>query len=67
MQNMWWNIVFTFVLASLFVCHYVDFRCSSIHLEDNCIQYSHLGRYIVGYTVENLVSWQHASGAVKYF
>ena len=24
-------------------------------LVDNCIQYFHLGRYIVGYTVENLV------------
>ena len=34
-------------------------------LGDNCIQNFHLGRYIVGYTVENLVLRRHASGAVK--
>ena len=35
------------------------------HLADNCIQNFHLGRYIVGYTVGNLVLRRHASGAVK--
>ena len=32
---------------------------------DNCIQNFHLGRYIVGYTVGNLVLRGRASGAVK--
>ena len=36
-----------------------------IHLGDNCIQNFYLGRYIVGYTVGNLVLRRHASGAVK--
>ena len=35
------------------------------HLGDNCIQNFHLRRYIVGYTVENLVLRRRASGAVK--
>ena len=35
------------------------------HLGDNCIQKYHLGRYIVGYTVGNLVLRRQASGAVK--
>ena len=34
-------------------------------LGDNCIQIFHLGRYIVGYTVINLVLRRRASGAVK--
>ena len=34
-------------------------------LGDNCIQHFHLGRYIVGYTVGNLVLRRRASGAVK--
>ena len=34
-------------------------------LGDNCIQVFHLGRYIVGYTVGNLVLQRRASGAVK--
>ena len=34
-------------------------------LGDNCIQNSHLGRYIFGYTVGNLVLRRRASGAVK--
>ena len=34
-------------------------------LGDNCIQNFHLGRYIVGYTVGNLVLRQHVRGAVK--
>ena len=34
-------------------------------LGDNCIQNFHLGRYIVGYTVGNLVLRRHVSGAVK--
>ena len=35
------------------------------HLGDNCIQNFLLGRYIVGYTVGNLVLRRCASGAVK--
>ena len=35
------------------------------HLGDNCIQIFHLGRYIVGYTVGNLVLRRHASRAIK--
>ena len=34
-------------------------------LGDNCIQNFHLGRYIVGYTIGNLVFWRHISGAVN--
>ena len=34
-------------------------------LGDNCIQNLHLGRYIVGYTVGNLVLLGHMSRAVK--
>ena len=30
-------------------------RITTLHLGDNCIQIFHLGRYIVGYTVGNLV------------
>ena len=37
----------------------------SLYLGDNCIQIFHLGRYIVGYTVGNLVLRRRASGAVK--
>ena len=29
------------------------------------MQNFHLGRYVVGYTVGNLVLWQHACGAIK--
>ena len=36
-----------------------------VHLGDNHIQNFHLGRYIVGYTVGNLVLRRRASGAVK--
>ena len=35
-------------------------------LGDNCVQNFHLGRYIVGYTVGNLVLQRRASGAVKH-
>ena len=35
-------------------------------LGDNCIQNFHLGRYIVGYMVGNLVLRRRASGAVKH-
>ena len=38
---------------------------SSNKLGDNCIQNFQLGRYIVGYTVRNLVLQRLASGAVK--
>ena len=36
-----------------------------LNLGDNCIQNFNLGRYIVGYTVGNLVLRRRASGAVK--
>ena len=35
------------------------------HLGNNCIQNFYLGRYIVGYTVRNLVLRRRISGAVK--
>ena len=38
----------------------------SIYLGDNCIQNFHLGRYIVEYTVANLVLRRRASGAIKH-
>ena len=37
-----------------------------LYLGDNCIQNFHLGRYIVEYTVGNLVLWRRASKAVKH-
>ena len=36
------------------------------YLGDYCIQKFHLGRYIVGYTVGNLVLLRRVSGAVKH-
>ena len=39
--------------------------CVIQYLGDNCIQNFHLGRYIVGYTVGNLVLRRRVSGAVK--
>ena len=36
-----------------------------LYLGDNCIQNFHLGMYIVGYTVGNLVLRRRISGAVK--
>ena len=39
--------------------------CMYQYLGDNCIQIFYLGRYIVGYTVRNLVLWWRASGAIK--
>ena len=41
------------------VCYYL------IKLGDNCIQNFHLGRYIVGYSVGNLVLRRRVSGAVN--
>ena len=41
------------------------YKCICYYLGDNCIQNIHLGRYIVGYTVVNLVLRQSASGGVK--
>ena len=38
---------------------------SALELGDNCIQNFHLGRYIVGYMVGNLVLRRRVSGAVK--
>ena len=36
-----------------------------LYLGDNCFQSFHLGRYIVGYRVRNLVLRRRVSGAVK--
>ena len=38
---------------------------TNIELGDNCVQNFNLGRYIVGYTVGNLVLRRRVSGAVK--
>ena len=38
---------------------------SEADLEDNCIQNFHLGRYIMGYTVGNLVLRWRVSGTIK--
>ena len=38
-----------------------------VKLGDNCMQHFHMGRYIVGYTVGNLVLQRHASGAIKLY
>ena len=38
---------------------------SDYYLGDNCIQYFHLGRYIVRYMVGNLVLRRHLNGVVK--
>ena len=43
----------------------VDNIPDDLYLGDNCIQNFHLERYIVGYTVGNLVLRRRASGAVK--
>ena len=40
--------------------------CDFIYLGDNCIQNVHLGRYIVGYMIGNLVLRRRASGTVKH-
>ena len=45
--------------------HFCTLPKSANHLGDNCIQNVHLGRYIVGYTVGNLVLRRRVSGAVK--
>ena len=49
-------------MTSLTIC---TVKSLTIHLGDNCIQNFHLGRYIVRYTVGNLVFRRRASGAVK--
>ena len=41
------------------------FKPPTTQLGDNHIQNFHLGRYIVGYTVGNLVLWRGVSGALK--
>ena len=53
--------------TKVFLKHLLAKECQEkIHnLGDNCTQNFHLGRYIVGYTVGNLVLRRRASGAVK--
>ena len=43
----------------------IEQRLTTSNLEDNCIQFFHLGRYIVGYTVGNFILRRRVSGAVK--
>ena len=43
----------------------IKYYATNNQLGDNCIKNFHLGRYIVGYTVGNLVLRRRASGAVK--
>ena len=43
----------------------INFQLRTPDLGDNCIQNFHLGRYIVGYTVGNLVLRRRVSGTVK--
>ena len=53
---------FMFILTNLKLPLLINF---SLYLGDNCIQNFHLRRYIVGYTVGNLVLRRRVSGAVK--
>ena len=46
-------------------CAFIQPLLDAMHLGDNCIQNFHIGRYIVGYTVGNLVLRRRVSGAVK--
>ena len=52
--------------TAIFTCkiHVENLKCVQ-QLGDNCIQNFHLGRYIVGYTVGNLILRRRVSGAVK--
>ena len=43
----------------------LTYRRGVLELGDNCTQHFHLGRYIVGYTVRNLVLRRRTSRAVK--
>ena len=45
--------------------YFPGIKIKNSNLGDNCIQNSHLGRYIVGFTVGNLVLRRRVSGAVK--
>ena len=54
------------LFVMLYICYVLCLLCSILlKLGDNCIQNFHLGRYIIGYTVGNLVLRRRASGAVK--
>ena len=53
------------VLCPFLVVSWVDLRFVIVYLEDNHIQDFYFGRYIVGYTVGNLVLRRRASGAVE--
>ena len=61
------NIKKLYLGTKVFLKHLLAKECQEkIHsLRDNHIQSFHLGRYIVGYTVGNLVLRRRASGAVK--
>ena len=55
------NVVFSFLRQNICLGYYKE----QSQLGDTCIQIFHLGRYIVGYTVGNLVLRRRVSGAVK--
>ena len=57
------NHIFGLKTLRFFVMIYAT--CYGRHLGDNCIQNFHLGRYIVGYRVGNLVLRGRVSRAVK--
>ena len=46
----------------MLTCHPLKYKMNK--KADNCIQNFHLGRFIVRYTVRNLVLWRRVSGAV---
>ena len=53
-----------FLLVLEYTCFFTNNKFVTC-LGDNYIQNFHMGRYIVGYTVGNLVLWRRVSGAVK--
>ena len=57
--------MYCFLILSQHIQNHNDIKWATSQLGDNCIQNFHLGRYIVGYTVGNLVLRRRVSGAVK--
>ena len=54
------------VFACIKCADYIDIIVhQNLYLGDNCIQNFHFGRYIVGYTVGNLVLRRRPSGDIK--
>ena len=59
------NILLLQEIFVIFLVKGITNLLRSVDLGDNCIQNFHLGKYIVRYTVGNLVLQRQASGAVK--